>query len=315
MIFARLSFIQTRLKSTVKMPQNTAAWITAPRSNLLVVEEAPYPTPGADELVVRNHAVAINPLDVKIQDHDPQIAGRAIQYPMILGADLAGTIVSRGRDVSMRKVGERIVANAPGVSTGESSRSAFQDFVVIPESSAIPIPNEISFESACVLPLASYTAMAGLFVKNQLGLSTAGLGDTSATPPSPGSVLLVWGGSSSVGCCAIQMARAAGYEVYTVASERNRALCLSIGANKVFDRSDDNVERLLVESLKEMTLVGALDCIADKESTVSACARILSQIDGCKKVITVLAPPQAEPVEGVKAQRGKLHYDSGFGLR
>jgi NADPH:quinone reductase-like Zn-dependent oxidoreductase len=281
------------------MPQNTAAWITAPQSSLLVVKEAPYPTPGANELVVRNRAVAINPLDVKIQDHDPQIAGRAIRYPMILGADLAGTIVCIGLDVTTRKVGEPIIANAPGVSTGDSSRSAFQHFVVIPESSAIPIPDGISFESACVLPLACLTAMAGLFVEHQLGLSTAGLGDTSATPPSPGSVLLVWGGSSSVGCCAIQMARAAGYEVYTVASERNRALCLSVGANKVFDRSGDNVERLLVESFEGKILVGALDCIADGESTVGACARILSQTHGCKKVMTVLAPPQTEPVEGV----------------
>jgi NADPH:quinone reductase-like Zn-dependent oxidoreductase len=279
------------------------------------VKEAPYPAPGANELIVRNHAVAINPLDVKIQDHNPQIAGRTIQYPMILGADLAGTIVSTGQEVSTREVGERIVANAPGVSIGDCSRSAFQHFVVLPESSAIPTPDGISFESACVLPLASTTAMAGLFVESQLGLSTAGLGDTSATPPSPGSVLLIWGGSSSVGCCAIQMARAAGYEVYTVASERNRALCLSIGGNKMFDRSDNNVEKLLVESLKGKILVGALDCIADGESTVSACARILSQTDGCKKVVTVLAPPQAEPVEGVMAQRGKLHYASVYGLR
>jgi NADPH:quinone reductase-like Zn-dependent oxidoreductase len=203
---------------------------------------------------------------------------------MILGADLAGTIVSTGQAVSTREVGERIVANAPGVSIGDCSRSTFQHFVVIPEASAIPISVGISFESACVLPLASTTAMAGLFVTHQLGLSTAGLGDVSATPPSPGSVLLVWGGSSSVGCCAIQMARAAGYEVYTVASERNRGLCLSVGASKVFDRGDNNVERLLVKSLKGNILVGALDCIVDGESTVSACARILSQTDGCKKV-------------------------------
>lgn len=288
------------------MPYNTAAWIVGPKNTPLIVKEAPYPCPRSDEVVIRTSAVAINPLDFKIQDHNPPIAGKPIQYPSILGADLAGTVVSVGGDVTTRKVGERVIANAPGVSMGNPSMSAFQHFVVLHESLAIPIPESVSFESAVVLPLACYTAMAGLFVPDQLGLSTAGLGNSTATPPSADSVLLIWGGSSSVGCCAIQMAHAAGYEVYTVASERNRALCLSIGATRVFDRANDNLEQLIVQSLKHKIVVGALDCIVDGDSTVNACARILAQANGCKKVMTVLAPPQTKPVDGVAAQRGEI---------
>lgn len=288
------------------MPTNTAAWIVGPKSRSLIVKEAQYPSPSPKELVIKTKVVAINPLDFKIQDHNPPIAGKPIQYPTILGADLAGTVVSVGQDVTTRKVGQRVVANAPGVSIGKPAMSAFQHFVVIQESAAIPIPARISFESAVVLPLACYTAMAGLFVTDQLGLSTAGLGDLEATPPPSDSVLLIWGGSSSVGRCAIQMAHAAGYVVYTVASERNRALCLSIGATKVFDRADDNVEQLIVESLKGKIVVGALDCIVDGDSTVVPCARILAQTKGRKKVMTVLTPPQREPVGGVEAQRGEI---------
>lgn len=288
------------------MPTNIAAWIERPRDSSLIVKKAPYPSPGAEELVIATKAVAINPLDFKIQDRDHPIAGKPIQYPTILGADLAGTVVAVGRDVTMRKVGERVIANAPGVSIGNASMSAFQHFVVVQESSAIPIPDIVSFESAAVLPLACYTAMAGLFVTDQLGLSTAGLGDVSVVPPPSDCVLLVWGGSSSVGCCAIQMAHAAGYEVYAVASDRNRTLCLSIGATKVFDRASDNLEPLIVEALRSKIVVGALDCIVDGESTVSACARVLAQANGRKKVMTVLSPPQIEPVDGVKAQRGEF---------
>jgi len=291
--------------TTIDMPTNTAAWITGPQASPLVVKDTPYPSPGPKELAIRTKAVAINPLDFKIQDHNPPIAGKAIQYPTILGADLAGIIVSVGQDVTTRKAGERIIANAPGVSTGNSSMSAFQHFVVVEDSNAILIPDPLSFESAVVLPLACYTAMAGLFMPNQLGLSTAGLGDSDATPHPSGSVLLVWGGSSSVGCCAIQMAHAAGYEVYTVASERNRALCLSIGASKVFDRASNNLEKFIVEWLEGKITVGALDCIVDGESTVNACARILAQANGTQKVMTVLTPPQTKPVDGVEAQRGK----------
>jgi NADPH:quinone reductase-like Zn-dependent oxidoreductase len=288
------------------MLHNTAAWIVGPKSTPFIVKDAPYPCPRSDEVVIRTGAVVINPLDFKIQDHNPSVAGKPIQHPTILGADLAGTVVSVGGDVTTRKVGERVIANAPGVSTGNPSMSAFQQFVVLHESLAIPVPESVPFESAVVLPLACYTAMAGLFVPDQLGLSTAGLGDITATPPPADSTLLIWGGSSSVGCCAIQMAGAAGYEVYTVASKRNHALCLSIGATKVFDRASDNLVQLIVEALEDKIVVGALDCIVDGESTVNSCARILAQANGCKKVMTVHTPPQTKPVDGVVAQRGEI---------
>jgi NADPH:quinone reductase-like Zn-dependent oxidoreductase len=56
-----------------------------------------------------------------------------------------------------------------------------------------------------------------------------------------------------------------------VARERNRALCLSIGALEVIDRADDNLEELVVESLKNKMVTGALDCIVDGESTFNVC--------------------------------------------
>ena len=48
------------------MPSNQAAWIKAPHQKLQV-DDAPYPVPGEGELVVKNAAVAINPVDWKIQ--------------------------------------------------------------------------------------------------------------------------------------------------------------------------------------------------------------------------------------------------------
>lgn len=292
------------------MPSNTAAWITGPKAYPLEVKEAPYPSPGPKDVIVQVAIVAINPLEYKIQDNNPPIAGKAMQYPTILGADLAGTIVSVGSEVTMRKVGERIIANANGAQSGKPAMSAFQRFARIHESSTTPVPDAIPFEAAAVLPLACDTAMAGLFVQDQLGLSTARLSGTESGPPAPGSVLVVWGGSSSVGCCAIQMAHAAGYEVYTTASKRNHALCSSLGATKVFDHADSDVERLIIEALESKTLVGALDCIADKEKTVPACANILAQTSGSKKVVTVMAPPTTGLAEGVQAQRCELSPSS-----
>jgi len=298
-----LSNRQSFLIPTVKMPANSAAWITTPKSSPLEVREAPYPSPGANDVVVRIAAVAINPLEYKIQDNNPPIGGKAIEYPTILGADLAGTVVSVGSAVTTRKVGERIIANANGAQTGRPAMSAFQRFAQIPESATTPVPDDMSLEAAVVLPLACDTAMAGLFVQDQLGLSTAKLEGTESASSAQGSVLLVWGGSSSVGCCAIQMAHAAGYEVYTTASKRNHALCSSLGASKVFDHAESKVEEMIVTALEKKTVVGALDCIADGETTVPACARILARSNGLKKVVTVMAPPKTGLADGVKTQR------------
>jgi len=81
----------------------------------------------------------------------------------------------------------------------------------------VKLPEAVSFTDGCVLPLALCTAASSLFQKGNLGLPLPGL-DLKATK-SEAKVLLVWGGSSSVGSCAIQMARAAGLVVATTCSK------------------------------------------------------------------------------------------------
>lgn len=288
------------------MPSNAAAWITAAKASPLEVKEAPYPSPGPEEVVVRTAAVAINPMDFKLQDHDHAVGGRRLRYPTILGCDVAGTVVATGGGARQRGVGDRVMAHAHGVSAGRPECSAFQRFVVLPAAQATPLPDGVPFEAAAVLPLACDTAMAGLFARGQLGLSTARLGgDGDAAAPAPGSALLVWGGSSSVGCCAVQMARAAGYEVVTTASGRNHGLCRALGASAVFDHADGGVEEAIAAALAGRTVAGALDCIADNDKTAPACARILARASGRRKLVSVLAPPETGLAEGVEAQRGE----------
>lgn len=281
------------------MHTNKAAWIKAPKASPLEVDEAPYPSAGHKDIIVQVKFVAINPLEYKIQDVNPAIGGKHIQYPTILGADMAGTIVSTGDQVTKRRVGERVIANTAGLG---KARAAFQQFVVLPEDHAVPVPDDISLDRAVVLPLAFDTASAGLFV--QLGLSTTLL-EHSQPAAKTEEVVLVWGGSSSVGCCATQLARAAGYEVYTTASKRNHDLCRSIGAAKVFDHTQADVEANIVSALAGKKVIGALDCIADADKTIPACVRILAGTDGQRKVVTVLSPPDNVIDNRVEVQRCK----------
>jgi NADPH:quinone reductase-like Zn-dependent oxidoreductase len=68
------------------------------------VAESEYPTPGADDIIVKNHSIAINPVDWKIQDY-----GLFIQkWPTVLGTDIAGEVVEVGSNVSNFKKGDRV---------------------------------------------------------------------------------------------------------------------------------------------------------------------------------------------------------------
>jgi NADPH:quinone reductase-like Zn-dependent oxidoreductase len=85
-------------------PKNFAAYLTAP-STPLEVRETPMPTAGLGEVVVKNAAVAINPLDNHMQDHGVFVQ----QWPAIFGCDVAGIVHEVGEGVQRFKKGDRVI--------------------------------------------------------------------------------------------------------------------------------------------------------------------------------------------------------------
>ena len=71
-----------------------------------------------------------------------------------------------------------------------------------------------------------------------------------------GKTLLVWGGSSSVGCCVIQLAVASGLRVVATCSPGNFELCRRLGASEVFDYKSETVVEDLIEALGEGKCAG-----------------------------------------------------------
>jgi NADPH:quinone reductase-like Zn-dependent oxidoreductase len=94
------------------MPKNEAAWLVAEHEPL-EVKVAPYTEPRAGEILVKNHAVAVNPVDWMIQYLGKRLFSW-IEYPFVLGSDLAGEVVAVGSDVTHVKVGDRVLAMAAG---------------------------------------------------------------------------------------------------------------------------------------------------------------------------------------------------------
>ena len=115
-----------------------------------------------------------------------------------------------------------------------------------------------------------------------------------------------------MGSCAIQQARAAGYEVATTASSHNFEYCKRLGAQYVFDYRDDNVIQNVVEGLKGKQSAG-IYCPIEADGVVGKCAQLADQLGGHKFVSIVYPPfldiPDPFP-DGVKIGQCKSHCHS-----
>lgn len=266
------------------MPINSAAWIGSKKASL-VVGPAPYTRPLAHQVVVKNAAVAINPVDWMKQLTGDIIYGW-VKYPFVLGTDVAGEVVEVGDSVTRFAAGDRVVGLAIGAekSRNTAAEGAFQLYTVLSDHMTSAIPDDVSFEAAVVVPLGISTAASGLFQTNYLGLR-----HPSVSLEPTGETVLVWGGATSVGANAIQLAVAAGYDVLATASPRNAPYVESLGARQVFDYRSPTVVADLIAALRGATLAGAL---AVGTGSAEPCVEIVGASTG-RRFVALTSPSVA----------------------
>src|SRR6266540_3769194 len=164
--------------------------------------DAPDPQPGADELLVRVHATAVNRADLL------QRRGGYAPPPgasPILGLELAGEVV---QPVGEWRTGDRVMAVVTG--------GGYAELAAVPAGMAMRIPERFSYQEAAAIPEAFLTAYLNLFTLGRL---------------QPGEVALIHAGASGVGTAAIQLAHAAGARaIVTAGSDEKLALCRELGA-------------------------------------------------------------------------------------
>jgi len=254
------------------------------------VGPAQMPNIDAKEVIIENHSIAINLIDWKVRD-----LGWLIQtWQMILGCDAAGVVVEVGSDVHHLKQGDRVLGHAVSLVSQRPKNGAFQHYVAIEATKVTKVPDSLSFNEACVIPLAFDTAATGLFSDRHQGY--LGLEWPTLHAKTSDKKVIVYGGSSSVGALGIQLAAATGVYVIAIASARNFDLCHSCGAYEVFDYNDpsvvDHVVRA-VETAKPTDFVGILDAISQEES-YRIVVPILERL-GRGNLATVLAGPSNIP--------------------
>lgn len=263
-------------QSAMSNVTNHAAYIHKARAYPLVIREAPYTELEPNAIRVRVHALAINPIDHILQTQGTSLGFPWLKYPLVLGSDVAGTVVEIGESVRNFSIGDRVLGQCLGTDkthvNSQNAEAGFQEYSVLQANMTSTIPETLSFEQACVVPLGLSTAICGLFQQDYLGMEL----------PKPGKVIpksqavLIWGGSTSVGTCAIQLAAASGYDVITTCSPKNYDYCRSLGAKHCFDYNSPTTGRDILAALQDQVCVGAL---AIGVNSALACVDILSKHD------------------------------------
>ena len=215
---------------------------------VLEPREVPLPELAPGDVLVKNHAIAVNFGDLFFID------GRYLVkpvFPDVPGMEAAGVIAAVGPGVDGLTPGMRVMYIGMG---------AFAEYTRIRRSRVMPLPDDIDFETAAAFPIAVITAWHLLHTCHQT---------------TPGEVVLVHSAAGGVGIAAVQIAKAAGARVIgTVSLDEKSALARRFGADEVINyaSSDFAAEALrltggrgvdlILDAVGKPTLEKGLRCLA-----------------------------------------------------
>jgi len=195
-----------------------------------IIGTIPVPKPGPGEILLKVQATALNPVDWKIQTYGFFID----KFPAVLGTDLSGTVEELGQGVTGFAKGDRVFTQ--GV-LNVSEHCSFQQYALANADVTAKVPSNVSFEEASTIPLGLATAAVGLYNKT---------GSVGLTPPweaggqgkYQGKPFVLFGGASSVGQYALQLAKLSGFSpIIATASPHNASYLKELGATHVLDRN------------------------------------------------------------------------------
>ncbi len=242
------------------------------KPNVLELGELPTPTCGPKDVLVSNLASSVNPRDCLIRAGRYQLQFLVPKFPLVLGSDCYGRVLSTGSDVKKFKTGDLVY----GLKNPSHGLGTYSDHVVIPANNLALAPKNISTEQAAGVPLCALTAWQALIEQGSLATET-----TTASSKR----ILVIGASGGVGSFAVQIAKALSSNTASVAvdgicSAANAQFVKSLGADHVYDYKTQDIK----------TLTGHYDIIFDTigRHSPASCKHLLSK--HAAFVTTVPAP-------------------------
>jgi len=181
--------------------------------SVLKLEEVPTLQVGAGQVLVRVHAVGINPVETYLRSNTDN---RGPTLPYTPGADGAGVVEAVGSGVTGFRAGDRVYVG--GTVTG-----SYAELCLCEPAQVHPLPGNVTFAQGAAMNVPYATAYHALFNR---GHGRAG------------ETVLVHGASGGVGIAGVQLARAGGMTVIgTAGTERGRRLVAAEGAHHALDHT------------------------------------------------------------------------------
>jgi NADPH:quinone reductase-like Zn-dependent oxidoreductase len=180
------------------------------------------PAFGADDVLVRVHAAAVNPYDWHMVRGDPRVArlmgdvGLTRPKARVAGVDAAGQVEAVGANVRELRPGDEVLGFC---------RGAFAEYAPAKADKVVPKPASLTFEEAAAVPMAALTALQGLRDTGQV---------------QAGQRVLITGAGGGIGSYAVQIAAVLGAEVTGVCSTGKVKLVRSLGAEYVIDYTTED---------------------------------------------------------------------------
>jgi NADPH:quinone reductase-like Zn-dependent oxidoreductase len=228
--------------------------------------DRPEPQAAINDVVVEIHASGFVGTELTWpstwtdrRDHD--------RTPSIPGHELAGVVTALGYGTTGLSVGQRVFGLADWYRDG-----TLAEYVAMEARNLAPLPGDVDFTVGASLPISGLTAWQGLFEHGRLRA---------------GQSVIAHGAAGAVGSMVTQLAREAGAYVIGTGRAADRQKVLDLGANEFVDLENDTLED-----------IGGVDLVFDViGGDIQKRSARLIRAGGV--LVTVVAPPEARPADGL----------------
>lgn len=189
------------------------------------ITEIPQPQINENEVLIKVHAIGINPVDIKTRKGSGMAAQFRGHHPIVLGWDVSGTITQAGKNVKDFIAGDEVFGtiNFPGAG------KAYSEYVAAPASQLAKKPSNISHAEAAASTLAALTAWQAL-------VNTGNI--------KKGDKVLIHGATGGVGNFATQIAKYFDTYIVGTTSETGLQFAKELGADEVIDYRNQRFEEI-----------------------------------------------------------------------
>ena len=252
---------------------------------VLKLHTLPVPSIDSDEVLIKLHTSGVGGWDADMRGGWWPFGQP--RFPMVLGSDGSGTVVTVGSRVRRFKVGDKVYAFKWEIGKG----GFYAEYVAVPAKYTAHIPEPLDLQHAGAIPVTGLTALQGI---------------DDALHLKKGQSIIIHGASGGVGTMAVQFAKLRGARVLAIASGRDGiALARRLGADSVIDGQNENI----ADTAREFAPEG-VDCVL---------AFAGKKVDECLKALRrggLLAYPNGvEPSPRKRKGLRVITYDGVAGVR